>query len=174
MSRINYDLSKIRAFVFDVDGVLSPSTIPMSENGEPMRMVNIKDGYALQYAVKKGYQISIITGAKTDSIYKRYESLGIKDIYLGASVKINILKEWLIEHKLNRSEVIYMGDDVPDIQCMQFVGLSCAPADASVDVLNIANYISRQNGGRGCVRDVIEQVLRSQGNWMDDNTAFGW
>lgn len=174
MSGINYDLRKIRGFAFDVDGVLSPSTIPMSENGEPMRMVNIKDGYALQLAVKCGYKIAIITGGKTESVRHRYESLGIRDIYLGASKKISIFQEWMKSAGLEPEEVIYMGDDIPDLQCMRACGLPCAPYDACAEARATALYISKHTGGYGCGRDVIEQVLRANGDWMKDAEAFGW
>lgn len=174
MSGINYDLKKIKAFVFDVDGVLSPSTIPMSESGEPMRMVNIKDGYALQLAAKEGYKIAIITGGKTESVRYRYEALGIKDIYLGAGIKIEVFRKWISDRRLTSEEVIYMGDDVPDLECMKFAGLPCAPADACHEARQYASYISPAIGGYGCARDVIEQVLRANGDWIKNDKAFGW
>lgn len=174
MSGINYDLSLIKGFVFDVDGVLSPSTIPMDDKGEPMRMVNIKDGYALQLAAKLGYRIAIITGARTESVRYRYESLGIKDIFIGASVKIDIFTGWMKDKNLKPEEVIYMGDDIPDLQCMRASGLPCAPYDACHEARQTAIYISRFTGGYGCGRDIIEQVLRAQGHWLKDNKAFGW
>lgn len=174
MSGICYDLKKIKGIAFDVDGVLSPSTIPMSEKGEPMRMVNIKDGYALQLAAKLGYRIAIITGGKTESIKFRYRALGINDIYLGASVKIEIFKKWIQDSGLNREEVIYVGDDIPDLQCMRYAGLACAPHDACSEARMAAGYVSRFTGGYGCGRDILEQVLKAQGNWMKDEHAFGW
>lgn len=174
MSGIDYNLKKIRGFAFDVDGVLSPSTIPMSDSGEPMRMVNIKDGYALQLAVKKGYHIAIITGGRTESVRFRYEALGIKDVFLGASHKIDIFKTWMKSRGLAPEETLYMGDDIPDLHCMREAGLACAPCDACHEALKIASYISRSIGGYGCGRDVIEQVLRANGDWMSDETAFGW
>lgn len=174
MSGINYDLKKIRGFAFDVDGVLSPSTIPMSEAGEPMRMVNIKDGYALQLAVKKGYHIAIITGGKTESVRFRYEALGIKDIFLGAAHKIDIFRMWMLRCGLSPEETLYMGDDIPDLKCMHEAGLACAPADACHEILASAHYVSRINGGYGCGRDVIEQVLKANGDWLSDEKAFGW
>lgn len=174
MSSINYDLKKIKAFAFDVDGVLSPSTIPMSNDGVPVRMANIKDGYALQHAVKKGYKIAIITGANTESIRHRYEMLGIKDIYLKASHKIDIFKLWMDENGLIPEEVLYMGDDIPDMKCLLSSGLSCCPADACQEIRNVSKYISSISGGYGCVRDVVQQVLRANGDWMNDAEAFGW
>lgn len=174
MSTINYDLSKIKGFAFDVDGVLSPSTIPLSDTGEPLRMANIKDGYAIQLAIKKGLHICIITGGKTESVRVRYSSLGITDIYLGASVKLPILESWMKQRGLNPAEIVYMGDDIPDLQAMRAVGLPCAPSDAAWEAVNTAKYISRFSGGYGCVRDVIEQVLKAQDLWMDSAEAFGW
>ena len=174
MSGIPYDLNKIKAFAFDVDGVLSPSTIPMHISGEPMRMVNIKDGYAIQLAVKMGYPVAIITGGKTEAVRKRFEGLGVKDIFLGASAKLPIYEEWLNNHGLSDEEVMYMGDDIPDIEIMQRVGLAVAPRDAAIDVLEIAQYISPYDGCMGCGREIIEQVLRAQNKWMCDKKAFGW
>lgn len=174
MSGINYDLTKIRGIAFDVDGVLSPSTIPMDSEGTPLRMVNIKDGYALQLAMKRGLNIAIITGGNTESVRKRYESLGIKDIYLGASVKIDIFHKWMESKGLKAEEVIYMGDDIPDLQCMRAAGLPCCPYDACAEVRQTAAYISRYTGGYGCGRDVLEQVLKAQGLWLSDAKAFGW
>lgn len=174
MSAINYDLSKIKAFVFDVDGVLSPSTIPLGEDGYPRRMVNIKDGYALQLAVKKGYHIAIITGGKGEAIRVRYESLGITDIYMGSSKKLPILKEWLNLKGLLPEEVAFMGDDIPDLPCLRHVGLPCAPFDACWEVKQTATYVSKVTGGYGCVRDLVEQTMKAQLNWLSDDEAFGW
>lgn len=174
MSGINYDLKKIRGFAFDVDGVLSPSTIPMDNDGQPMRMVNIKDGYALQLAIRHGYKIAIITGGKTESVRHRYESLGITDIYLGASHKLPIFEEWMAKRGLSSDQVLYMGDDIPDLKCMRACGLPCTPYDACHEAKATASYISSFTGGYGCVRDVIEQVMRAQGDWMSESTAFGW
>lgn len=174
MSGISYDLLGIRGFVFDVDGVLSPSTVPMSDDGEPLRMVNIKDGYALQLAVKLGYKIAIITGARTENIRLRYEKLGITDIYLAASHKLAIFEEWMKKNNLKSSEVLYMGDDIPDLKCLRASGLPCCPHDACSEVKETCNYISRFTGGYGCVRDVMEQIMKAQGFWMKDDNAFGW
>ena len=134
MSGINYDLKKIRAIAFDVDGVLSPSVIPMSETGEPMRMVNIKDGYALQLAVKSGIIIAIISGGKSEAVRHRFNALGITDIYLGASHKTEQLREWMDKYDLTPEETAYMGDDIPDLRCMRAVGLPCVPSDAAYEV----------------------------------------
>ena len=171
---INYDLSKIKAIVFDVDGVLSRETITMNINGEPMRTVNIKDGYAIQLAMKMGLRIVILTGAASESIRVRYENLGVKDIYMRCGVKNSVYDEFLAKYGYNDSEIIYMGDDIPDYQVMKRCGCPVCPADASPEIKAISCYISDKTGGNGCGRDIIEQVLIAQGKWLSDNRAFGW
>lgn len=174
MSKINHPLTNIRAIAFDVDGVLSPTLIPMNENGVPMRMANLKDGYALQFAVKCGLKIAIISGANTESLRTRYGALGITDIYLSAAHKLPILQKWMQENDLNPQDVAYCGDDIPDIPPMQVVGLPVAPADAAVEVKQAAGYITSAMGGYGVARELLEQILRAQGKWMQDTKAFGW
>ena len=171
---INYDLSKIKAIVFDVDGVLSRETITMNINGEPMRTVNIKDGYAIQLAMKMGLRIVILTGAASESIRVRYENLGVKDIYMRCGVKISVYDEFLAKYGYNDSEIIYMGDDIPDLKVMKMVGVPCCPADAAPEIKEISKYISHCKGGEGCARDVIEQVLKAQDNWLRDDEATIW
>ncbi len=171
---INYDLTKIRAMFFDVDGVLSCETITQHPNGEPMRTVNIKDGYALQLAVKRGLVLAIITGGRTESVRVRYEGLGIKEVILGASVKVKIYNELKEKYDLKDEEILYMGDDIPDYEIMQLCGLPCCPADAAPEIKAISKYVSHMCGGMGCGRDVVEQVLKAQGMWFGDQTAFGW
>lgn len=171
---INYDLKKIKALVFDVDGVLSAETILLHPGGEPMRTVNIKDGYALQLAVKMGLHVAIITGGRTEAVRKRYEGLGLRDVYLGCAVKIKTYDEFLEKHALTDEEVLYMGDDIPDYEVMKRCGCPCAPSDAAPEIKDVAVYISHQKGGYGCGRDVIEQVLKVQGKWLKDEKAFGW
>ncbi|MBO5314285.1 MAG: 3-deoxy-D-manno-octulosonate 8-phosphate phosphatase [Prevotella sp.] len=171
---INYDLSKIRAVVFDVDGVLSASTISLHPDGEPMRTVNIKDGYAIQHACKMGLTVAIITGGNTHSVYKRYERLGVKDIYMRSAVKIRDYEDFLLRHGLTDDEVLYMGDDIPDYEIMCRAGCPCCPKDACHEIKEVSVYISSCQGGQGCARDVIEQVLRVQGKWMNGADAFGW
>lgn len=173
MSTINYDLTKIKALVFDVDGVLSADMIPLHPNGEPMRTVSIKDGYALQLAVKQGLIIGIITGGKTEAVHKRFSGLGVKDIYMGSAFKIHDYNNFRDKHGLKDEEILYMGDDIPDMEVMSVCGLPCCPKDAVADVKKAALYISHCEGGRGCGRDVIEQVLRVQDKWMVGD-AFGW
>ena len=173
MSKINYDLTKIKSFVFDVDGVLSPSTITLHPSGEPMRMVNIKDGYVMQLAVKLGYKIAIITGGRTQAVYERYKGLGVESIYMGISRKLPTYIEFRDKFNLKDEEIMYMGDDIPDYEIMKVVGLPCAPGDAVPEIKECATYITSCNGGNGCAREVIEEVLKAQGKWMNDE-AFGW
>lgn len=173
MSTINYDLTKIKAFVFDVDGVLSSDCIPLSVEGEPMRMINIKDGYAINLAIKHGYGVAIITGGDTEAVRKRFERLGVKDIYMKSSIKIHDFNDYLQRTGYRAEEVIYVGDDIPDYQIMKLTGLAVAPADAAPEIKNIAKYISHKCGGQGVARDIIEQVLKVQNNWMGEE-AFGW
>lgn len=168
------ELRKVKAMVFDVDGVLSANCIPMHVTGEPMRMINIKDGYAMQLAVKKGYRLAIITGGKTESIRKRYQGLGVEDVYMGASRKMVQFKDLLEKRGLKADEILYMGDDIPDLEVMKICGFPCCPADAASEIKAIARYVSPFNGGCGCGRDVIEQVLKANGDWLNDDDAFGW
>ncbi len=171
---IPYDLKKIKAIIFDVDGVLSCETITMNAAGEPLRTVNIKDGYALQLAVKMGLKIAIISGARVESIRVRYEGLGIKDIFIGASVKIEIYNDLMQRYGLTDEEVIFVGDDIPDFEIMNRCGCPCCPADAATEIREISTYISPVKGGYGVGRDIIEQVLKAQGHWLVDKRAFGW
>lgn len=174
MSGINYDLKKIKGFAFDVDGVLSPSTVPMNEEGEPMRMTNVKDGYAIQLARKLGYPVAIITGGKCEAVKHRFESLGVVDIYLNSGRKIDDFNSWMQLRGLSSEDVAYMGDDIPDLQCMRTAGLSCTPFDGCHEAKLTADYVSKFTGGYGCARDVIEQVLRAKGEWLNGDHAFEW
>lgn len=174
MSKINHDLKKIKAVVFDVDGVLSPSTIPLAEDGVPRRMVNTKDGYAIQLAAKKGIKMAIITGAASPGIEPRFRALGINDIFSRVGQKLPCFMKWIADNGLTPDEVAYIGDDVPDYECMQAAALAVAPADAAVDILSIANYISPCTGGHGVARDFLEELMRAQGLWVLNTKAFGW
>ncbi len=171
---INYDLTKIRAVFFDVDGVLSCETIPQHPNGDPMRTVNIKDGYAMQHAVKCGLILAIITGGRTEAVRIRYEGLGLKDVILGAAVKIQTYNELKDKYQLADEEVAYVGDDIPDYEVLQQCGLPCCPADAAPEIKGVCTYISHKNGGQGCARDILEQILKAQDLWMHNSMAFGW
>ena len=173
MSSINYDLRKIKAFVFDVDGVLSCDVIPLHPNGDPMRTVNIKDGYALQLAVKNGYEVAIITGGYTEAVQIRFSRLGIQHIYMRSAVKVHDFKDFMEKTGLSPEQIMYAGDDIPDYEVMTRVGLPVAPADAAPEIKEIAKYISSRRGGEGVARDVIEQTMRAQGHWFGEE-AFGW
>lgn len=171
---INYDLKRIRAIIFDIDGVLSSETIPLGHDGIPMRTVNIKDGYALQLAVKLGLRVAIMTGASVEAVRVRYEGLGLTDVYMGCSVKMHTYEEFVRKYGLRDEEVMYMGDDVPHLEVMRRVGCPVCPKDACTEVKEASIYISDRCGGQGCGRDVIEQTLRAQGLWQMNETAFGW
>ena len=171
---IDYDLKKVRAVVFDVDGVLSAETITLSSEGEPLRTVNIKDGYAIQLAVRLGLHIAIITGGNTNAVRLRYSGLGVCDIYMKASDKMVAYDDLVERYGLKDEEVIYVGDDIPDYQLMRRVGCACCPKDACSDIKSISRYVSDRCGGYGVGRDIIEQVLRAKGLWMDEAVAFGW
>ena len=171
---INYDLTRIRAIIFDVDGVLSAETITLSAEGEPLRTVNIKDGYAIQLAQKLGLRIVILTGGKTEAVRLRYARLGVEDIFMGCAVKVKAYDEFLERYGLKDEEVMYMGDDIPDLEIMRRVGCPVCPKDACPEVLETSIYVSHLRGGYGCGRDVIEQTLRAQGKWVMNENAFGW
>lgn len=171
---INYDLKRIKAIIFDVDGVLSAETITLAADGEPLRTVNIKDGYAIQLAVKMGLRMVILTGGKTEAVRLRYQRLGVEDIYMGCAVKVKTYEEFLRKYGLADADVMYMGDDIPDIEIMRRVGCPVCPQDACADVKDVSLYVSPCKGGHGCGRDVIEQTLRAQGKWLSNEKAFGW
>ena len=171
---INYNLSKIKAIIFDVDGVLSAETIVLAASGEPLRTVNIKDGYAIQLAIKKDLRIAILTGGRTEAVRIRYAGLGVTDIYMGCAVKINTYEAFKEKYHLEDEEILYVGDDIPDFEVMKKVGCACCPADACPDIKQISCYVSDRKGGCGVGRDIIEHVMRAQGKWLADSEAFGW
>jgi 3-deoxy-D-manno-octulosonate 8-phosphate phosphatase (KDO 8-P phosphatase) len=156
---------KIRCFAFDVDGVLTDGNLLIMENGQWMRKMNIKDGYALQLAVRKGYETIIISGGTSAPVKSRLELLGVRNIYMGVGDKKSVLEDFVMSRELKWEEVLCMGDDMPDYGAMSISGLACAPADAAPDIRKISAYISPFNGGQGCVRDVIEKVLRLNNDW---------
>ena len=158
-------LEHITTFVFDVDGVLTDGTVSVLTNGEMLRTMNVKDGYAIRSAVDKGYNLCIISGGKNEGVRIRLEGLGIKDIYLGAKNKIEQLDDYLTANYIKSENVLYMGDDIPDYPVMKGIGLPCCPQDAVPEIKSISKYISHKKGGKGAVRDVIEQVLKVQGKW---------
>jgi 3-deoxy-D-manno-octulosonate 8-phosphate phosphatase (KDO 8-P phosphatase) len=166
-------LKNIKAFIFDVDGVLTNGDITVTENGDQMRHFNVKDGYAVNHAIKSGYYIAVISGGRSQGVLSRLNGLGVKDVFLGISHKLEVYERIVADMQLNPEEILYMGDDIPDLDVMKKVGLPTCPADACEEVKAAAEYISPVLGGRGCVRDVIEKVLKIQDKWMKENaTSF--
>lgn len=155
----------IKAFVLDVDGVLTDGSLLLLDDGQMARRMNIKDGYALQLAVKKGYKILVISGGTSEAVKRRLEKLGIADVHIGIVNKTALLMEYIAAHKFEWSQVLFMGDDIPDLAPMQLAGVACCPADAASDIKAISHYISPITGGNGCVRDVIEKVLKLNNHW---------
>lgn len=164
-------LKDITTFVFDVDGVFTDGSLLITSEGEMLRKMSVKDGYALKTAITKGYNVCIITGGTNDGVKKRLEGLGVKHIYLGAHLKTEPLKEYINSNDIELKNVLYMGDDMPDIPPMKMVGLPTCPQDAVQEVKAVAKYISHRNGGDACVRDVIEQVLKVRGDWEGNYSA---
>lgn len=166
-------LQPITTFIFDYDGVLTDGTVYPSADGEMMRAANVKDGYALQLAVKKGYNIAIISGGQSKTMEKRMEALKITDVFFGVRNKKEVFDKYVKEHQLKIEEILYMGDDIPDYQLLKLVGVSTCPADAAEEILEIVDYISHKPGGKGAVRDILRQVMKLQGKWFDEE-AFYW
>ncbi len=168
MSNYKADLHKIKAFVFDVDGVFTDGKVLMYKDGDLLRSYDAKDGYAVRYAVTKGYPVGIITGGASETIKLRFQQLGVTDVYLCSRYKLPDFEDFCYKYDLKPEEVLFMGDDIPDICIMEQCGLPACPADAVVEVKQMATYISGLGGGHGCVRDVIEQVLKVHGKWHND------
>lgn len=169
MSKIDYDLRRIKGVALDVDGVLSPSTTPLELSGRPRRMCNVKDGYALQLAVKMGLKIAVITGGESEAVANRMKLLGIEDVWQNVADKLPVLQEWMEKHGMEKEETAYMGDDIPDLRSLRNVGLPCCPYDAAWEVKQESLYVSPISGGYGAVRDIIEQILKSQGRWSAES-----
>lgn len=165
------EFKAIKGFVLDVDGVLTDGTVQVNEAGEQLRTFNIKDGYAMQLAIKKGYPIFIITGGASIGVERRMVGLGIKEVHSRVTDKLSKLKDLAAAYGLPLSQLMYVGDDIPDLACMQAVGLAVSPADAVEDIKKIAHYVSGFNGGKGVVREIIEKVLRVQDNWSADEST---
>lgn len=160
-------MSDITTFIFDVDGVLTDSTISITTNGEMLRTMNIRDGYAIKTALESGYNMCIISGGSNEGVRARMRVLGVTDIHLGIPDKVTTFEEYIDVHNIKSDHVLYMGDDIPDYHVMKLVGLPTCPQDASPEIKKISSYISHINGGKGCVRDVIEQVMKVQGKWTE-------
>jgi 3-deoxy-D-manno-octulosonate 8-phosphate phosphatase (KDO 8-P phosphatase) len=166
-------LAHVQAMVFDVDGVFTDGSILIMEQGQPVRTMNVRDGYALQLAVKKGLKVCIITGGSSEAVAQRFRALGITDIHLRAHNKLDVLTDFLAGEGIDPTYVLYMGDDMPDLPCLRHVGVPTCPADAAYEIRDASIYLSPYAGGHGCVRDVVEQVLKVKGLWADGE-AFGW
>lgn len=162
------DFTAVRCFIFDIDGVLTDGTVLVMENGLQARRMSIRDGYALQLAVKKGYRVAIVSGAAVSSVIDRLQKLGITDIAMGVLDKRSFIHDYITNARLDSSAVLFMGDDMPDLAAMRVVGFATCPADAIEEIKDTANYISPMNGGVGCVRDVIEQVLKANNHWGEE------
>ncbi|MGM0531546.1 MAG: KdsC family phosphatase [Bacteroidota bacterium] len=166
MTNFKEDLSRVNAFIFDVDGVFTDGKIYMFSQNEFVRAFNIKDGYAVRYALQQGYTMAIISGGDSNMVRNRFTDLGITDIYLDVTDKVEALEDFYHKYRIDPDYILFMGDDLPDYEVMRKCGVPTCPSDAAEEIKSVAKYISNFKGGKGCVRDVIEQVLRSQGKWM--------
>lgn len=172
MANYKAKLHDINTFIFDFDGVLSDGKVYVQRDGEQVRATDVKDGYAMQYALKRGYRIAIISGGYAESMRLRYEGFPGIEIFLSVSNKIELFKEYMAKNQLKPENILVMGDDIPDYKMMQMAGVKCCPADAAEEIKQLADYISIKPGGNGAVRDVIEQVLRLHGKWFDENACI--
>lgn len=165
MGNFKEDIAKIKAFAFDCDGVLTDGSVTVNERGEAIRTFNAKDGYAVVRALKKGYPVALISGGVGDVMRVRFEQLGIQHIYLGSKNKLQDLDHFRSQYNLERTDILYIGDDIPDMEVMSVCGVSVAPCDAAMEVKQIATHVTEYAGGRGCVRDALEQVMKARGDW---------
>ncbi|MCR4847472.1 MAG: HAD hydrolase family protein [Bacteroidales bacterium] len=166
-------LKNVTTFIFDYDGVMTDGTVYMDSNGDPLRTSNVKDGYAIQLASKLGYHLAVISGAVVTNITKRLNVLGVHDVYIGIPDKVVKLEEYMALYGLKPEQIVYVGDDIPDIPVMRRVGVAACPADAAPEIRQICHFVSDRPGGKGCVRDIIEQTLKVQGKWMTAD-AYSW
>jgi 3-deoxy-D-manno-octulosonate 8-phosphate phosphatase (KDO 8-P phosphatase) len=173
MSNYKEGLTRITTFIFDYDGVLTNGVVLITNTGDQLRTGHVKDGYALQLAIKSGYRVAVISGGYSESMRHRCNALNLTDVFLGVENKMQVFDEYVSKHSLTPYEILYMGDDLPDYQVMKKVGMPVCPSDAAEEIKSISSYISHFPGGSGCVRDVIEQVMKVQGKWMNGN-AFHW
>ena len=165
MGNFKEDVARVEAFVFDVDGVMTDGGIIPTPEGDFIRRYNAKDGYAIAYALREGFKVCVISGGRGRMLENRLTMLGVTKMYLNCMNKVEALEEFLAENDLDRQSVIYMGDDIPDLECMMRVGIPVCPADATMEVVEASRYVSEYNGGHGAVRDIVEQVLRAKGCW---------
>lgn len=172
MTELKDKLLNINTFIFDFDGVLSDGKVYVQRDGEQVRATNVKDGYALQYALKKGYNVAVISGGYAESMRLRYKDFPGMEMYLKVSDKVVMFHEYLQKHNLTAEQVLIMGDDIPDYKMMMLAGIRSCPADAAEEIKQISEYISPRPGGNGAVRDIIEQVLKTQGKWFDEDACI--
>ncbi len=165
MGNFKEDIARVEAFVLDVDGVMTDGGIIPTPEGDFIRRYNAKDGYAIAYALREGFKVCVISGGRGKMLENRLTMLGVTKMYLNCMNKVEALEEFLAENDLDRQSVIYMGDDIPDLECMMRVGIPVCPADAAMEVVEASRYVSEYNGGHGAVRDIVEQVLRAKGCW---------
>ena len=165
MGNFKEDVARVEAFVFDVDGVMTDGGVIPTPEGDFIRRYNAKDGYAIAYALREGFKVCVISGGRGKMLENRLTMLGVTKMYLNCMNKVEALEEFLAENDLDRQSVIYMGDDIPDLECMMRVGIPVCPADAAMEVVEASRYVSEYNGGHGAVRDIVEQVLRAKGCW---------
>ncbi len=166
------NIKQVKAIILDIDGVLTDGTVHVTESGEQLRKFHVRDGYALKYAIKKGFLVCIISGGNSNSVLHRFSGLGITEVHLGIEDKLEVYLKVLKEHALSDADVMYMGDDLPDIAVMRRVGVAACPVDAVQEVKACADYISPFSGGQGCVRELVETILKVQGKWyMDEGSA---
>ncbi|QBQ42399.1 3-deoxy-D-manno-octulosonate 8-phosphate phosphatase [Sphingobacterium psychroaquaticum] len=165
------DFSRVKAVFLDVDGVLTDGTVQVTEQGEQLRTFSIKDGYAIQLAIKRGLFIAVITGGNSQGVLRRLQGLGVTEIFWGISDKEELMLKKITEYGFSLSDVVFVGDDIPDLACMQKVGIAACPHDAVEEIKQISAYISPRKGGEGCVRDILEKILKLQGKWGEDITV---
>ncbi|MCL2561837.1 MAG: HAD hydrolase family protein [Rikenellaceae bacterium] len=172
MGNFKEDIAQVEAFVFDVDGVFTDGHIGVLPAGDFLRQYNVKDGFAVMYALRAGYKVAIITGGYGEALEMRFRQLKVTAFHHSCRDKLSRLREFMSEHALRPEQVLYMGDDLPDLECLRHVGMPVAPADAVPEVLNASRYVSQFGGGEGCVRDIIEQVLRARGDWAQGDLGL--
>ncbi len=165
MGNFKEDIARVEAFVFDIDGVFTDGSLVPLADGDFLRAYYAKDGYAVSYAIRQGYKVFIVTGGRGAMLEKRFDYLGVTELHLNVSDKIAVLRDIIGRYGFDPENVLFMGDDIPDLECMREVGIPVCPADAASEIIEAARYVSEFPGGRGCVRDIVEQVLRAQGNW---------
>lgn len=159
-------LSNITTFIFDVDGVFTDNRIYLIHSGEMARTSNVRDGYAVQWAIKKGLRIAIISGGRSELVRERFESLGVRDVFIGVNDKLKVFNDYCNKYSIKKNEILYMGDDIPDYEVMKLVSIAACPQDSVPEIKSVSNYISHLKGGEGCVRDVIEQVMKVKNIWI--------